>query len=85
MKNLVLYIHGKNGSAEESEHYKKFFPKSDVIGFDYKSQNAWDAKKEFQNFFGFFCENYQSYQSVKIIANSIGAFFTMHALSEKKN
>ncbi|MBR6014355.1 MAG: alpha/beta hydrolase [Selenomonadaceae bacterium] len=81
MKNLVLYIHGKNGSAEESEHYKKFFPKSEVVGFDYKSQNAWDAKKEFQNFFDSFCENYQS---VKIIANSIGAFFVMHALSDKK-
>lgn len=40
MKELVIYVHGKGGEAEEAEHYKPFFPKSDDIGFDYKSQNA---------------------------------------------
>ena len=38
MKELVIYVHGKGGEAEEAEHYKPLFPKSDVIGFDYKSQ-----------------------------------------------
>ena len=28
---MVLYIHGKNGSAAESEHYAPLFPDSEVI------------------------------------------------------
>ena len=44
---VVLYIHGKGGNASEAEHYRQFFPGKDVYGFDYKSQNPWEAKKEF--------------------------------------
>ena len=51
MKELVMYVHGKGGEAEEAEHYKPLFPKSDVIGFDYKSQNPWEAKIEFSDFY----------------------------------
>ena len=29
MKELVIYVHGKGGKAEEAEHYKPLFPKSD--------------------------------------------------------
>ena len=38
---VVLYIHGKGGNAEEAEHYRQFFPRKDIYGFDYKSQNTW--------------------------------------------
>mgnify|MGYP002622361590 CR=1 FL=1 len=72
----IIYIHGKDGSAAESEHYKKFFPSDEVIGFDYKAENIFDAVTEFQNFFNL-------RDKVIIIANSIGAFYAMHALSEK--
>lgn len=72
----VIYIHGKGGSIAESEHYKKFFPNAEVVGFDYKSENIFDAVTEFQNFFN-------QFGKVTIIANSIGAFYAMHALSEK--
>lgn len=51
MGNLVLYVHGAGGTAAEAEHYAPFFVGSDVIGFDYKSKNLWDAKTEFANFF----------------------------------
>ena len=34
MKNIVIYVHGKGGSAEEAAHYKKLFPEAEVIGFD---------------------------------------------------
>ena len=51
MKNLIIYVHGKGGSAGEAEHYKMFFPNSEVIGFDYRSQTLWEAKKEFFAFF----------------------------------
>ena len=33
--NLVIYIHGKGGSPNEAERYKKIFPDCDVIGLDY--------------------------------------------------
>lgn len=39
MENLVIYVHSKGGSAEEAKHFLPLFTESDVIGFDYKSQN----------------------------------------------
>ena len=80
MKELVIYVHGKGGEAEEAEHYKPLFPKSDVIGFDYKSQNPWETKNEFSEFYNL---NTKGYDSIILIANSIGAFFSMNALAEK--
>ena len=65
MKELVIYVHGKGGKAEEAEHYKPLFPKSDVIGFDYKSQNPWKAKNEFSDFYD---SNTKGYDSVILIA-----------------
>lgn len=51
MKNAVIYVHGKGGNAEEANHYKQFFDDSfEIIGFDYKSLNPWDAKIEFINY-----------------------------------
>ena len=38
MKNIVIYVHGKGGSAAEAEHYRQLFPDSEVIGFDYHAQ-----------------------------------------------
>ena len=31
MKNLVVYVHGKGGSADEAEHYRPLFPGFEVI------------------------------------------------------
>ena len=80
MKQLVIYVHGKGGSAEEANHYQPLFADSDVIGFDYKSQNPWEAKSEFSCFYDL---NSKGYDSVILIANSIGAYFSMNALAEK--
>lgn len=81
MKKLVLYIHGKGGSAAEAEHYKPLFPNCDVVGLEYTSQFPWEALNEFPTLFDELCP---SYDSVDLIANSIGAFFAMHALSGKQ-
>ena len=51
MKDSIVYVHGKGGSAQEAEHYKMLFPNHEVIGFDYRSQTPWEAKKEFLAFF----------------------------------
>ena len=81
MGHLIIYVHGKGGSAEEAKHYQSLFPESDVIGFDYQSQNPWEAKSEFP---GFFDLHSKGYDAVTLIANSIGAFLSMHGLAEKK-
>ena len=80
MKKLVVYIHGKGGSANESEHYKSIFRDCDVLGLDYKSQTPWDARVEFCDFFD---DMREKYNFVTVIANSIGAFFAMNALSAR--
>ena len=80
MRRFVIYVHGKGGCAEEAKHYQPLFPDSDVIGFDYHAQTPWEAKEEFPRFFDLHSEGYDS---VILIANSIGAFFSMNALGEK--
>lgn len=80
MKKAVIYIHGKGGYALESEHYKALFKNDDVIGFDYQSVTPWEAKEEFRIFFDSVS---MKYKTVSIVANSIGAFFTMDALADK--
>lgn len=79
MNNLVVYVHGKGGSAAEAEHYKPLFPESEVIGFDYRSQTPWEAKEEFAQFFA---EKRRMYDTLTLIANSIGAYFSITSLSE---
>ena len=78
MKKAVIYIHGKGGSPTEAEHYKPLFEDCDVIGLDYKSETPWDARDEFPRLIGRIAEKYDS---LTLIANSIGAFFAMHSLA----
>ena len=80
MQRVIIYIHGKGGSAEEANHYRSLFPGSDVVGLDYTSQNPWDAQDEFPRLFDSYSKGYDE---VILIANSIGAFFAMSALAEK--
>ena len=80
MKDLVIYIHGKGGNIEETNHYQSIFRESDVIGFDYKSQTPWEAEIEFPILYD---RHAKSYDSVILIANSIGAYFAMLSLAEK--
>ena len=75
-KNAVLYIHGKGGSAEESGHYKPLFPGCEVLGLDYQSFTPWETGKEI---YAAVEKLSAERESVTLIANSIGAFFSMHA------
>lgn len=79
MKNIVIYVHGKGGAAEEAGHYKPLFPQSEVIGFDYHAQTPWEAKAEFPQFFA---QQRKRCDRLELIANSIGAFFSMSSLDE---
>ena len=78
--NGLIYIHGKGGCAEEADHYKALFPEYDVIGLDYQAETPWDARKEFRRFFDSFRAEHHH---IIVIANSIGAFFTMYALNDQ--
>ena len=73
---LAIYVHGKGGSAAESGHYKALFPNCEVIGVDYRSETPWEAGPEIRAAI----QNLSSkYDDIILIANSIGAFFSMHA------
>ena len=74
--NGILYVHGKGGSAAESEHYKPLFPDCEVTGLDYQTFSPWDSGKEIRIAVE---ELKRKYENVILIANSIGAFFSMHA------
>lgn len=80
MKKAILYIHGKEGSADEATHYKSICSGYEVLGMTYYSKTPWEAKKEFPKIFDDLCKEYDS---VVIIANSIGAFFVMNSLQNK--
>ncbi len=76
MKNALLYIHGKGGNASESEHYKPLFPGCEVIGLEYRTFTPWEMGKEIHAA----VENLKTqYHHIILIADSIGAFFSMHA------
>ena len=74
--NVVLYIHGKDGSASENEHYKPLFPDCDVIGLDYQTFTPWETGREIHNAVK---ELKTKFEDVILIANSIGAYFSMSA------
>ena len=79
MKNIVIYVHGKDGSAQEAEHYGTLFPDAEVVGFDYRAQTPWEAKEEFLRFFA---GQRERCGSLVLVANSIGAYFSMCASAE---
>ena len=76
MNEVVLYIHGKDGYAGESEHYKLLFPECQVIGLDYQTFTPWETGKEIREAV---MKLNAKYDSIVLIANSIGAFFSMNA------
>ena len=74
--DAVLYIHGKDGSASESEHYKPLFPDCEVFGLDYQTFSPWETGKEIHKA----VEGLKNrYENIFLIANSIGAYFSMNA------
>ncbi len=79
--NLVIYIHGKGGNAAEAEHYQYLFPNDTVIGFDYQSDSPWEAQTEFSEYFNLISGGFER---IYLIANSIGAYFSLCSLAEKR-
>ena len=81
MKKAVWFIHGRSGFATESEHYVPLFKDYDVIGFDYESRLPWEAEKEFPAEYKRLSEKYDS---ITVVAVSIGAYYTLSNLGLEK-
>ena len=77
---LVLFIHGKGGSADEAEGYREAFKDYDILGFDYKANNPWEAKEEFPKKVH---QLKKRYKEIILVAGSIGANFSMASGIEK--
>lgn len=75
-KTAVLYVHGKGGSAEEARHYEELFPECDVYGLDYLTFTPWETGLEVKAEIDSLKNRYEN---IILIANSIGAFFSMNA------
>jgi pimeloyl-ACP methyl ester carboxylesterase len=76
MKDLVWYIHGRGGSADESEHYRPLFPGCEVLGLDYRAAAPREAAEEIFTA----AEKLKGrYERITLVANSIGAYFSMCA------
>lgn len=73
---VVLYVHGRGGSADEAEHYKALFPNGNVIGLDYKTDLPWKTNKEIENAVSSLREKHDK---IILVASSIGAFYSMNA------
>lgn len=77
MKKAILYVHGKGGSSLEAEQYKEACHGFEVVGAAYQGEYPWVVRPQLQAAYGALR---REYSSVSVIANSIGAYFTMLAL-----
>lgn len=77
MKNVIIYVHGKGGSAKEAEQYREVCRGFDVIGVDYNDYLPWIAVPKIIEAYD---SAHRNYDNIYLIANSIGAYFSMLAL-----
>ena len=75
-ETIVLYLHGKGGSAAESAHYMPLFPNCEVVGLDYKTFAPWETGTEV---YAAASALKQRCERLVLIANSIGAYFGLCA------
>ena len=77
MRKALLYIHGKGGSSQEIEQIKPFCEGYDVHGINLADFTPWGTEERLQKAFKLLKNEYDS---VSIVGNSIGAYFSMFAL-----
>lgn len=79
MKNAVLYVHGKGGSGAEADRLIPILKDSDVFGIDFKDFSPVGTREPLRRTFKKLKEKYGK---VSLIANSIGAYFSMLNLQD---
>lgn len=77
MNKALLYIHGKGGNAQEVEQYKPYFINYDCYGLDFDIFTPFETRKIILNEFESLHKNHEK---ISVLANSIGAYFSMIAL-----
>ena len=77
MNKALLYIHGKGGNAQEVEQYKPYFINYDCYGLDFDIFTPFETRKIILNEFEGLHKNHEK---ISVLANSIGAYFSMIAL-----
>ncbi len=73
---MVLYVHGKGGSAAEAAHYEPLFPGQRVVGADYRGGTPWDCAPELR---AAAAELKADGGRLTLVANSIGAYYSLFA------
>ena len=81
MTRAILYVHGMGGSAQEAEHYRRICPGFEVIGVDYEGYVPETVRDTIRRYYD---DARGKYESVSVIANSIGAYFSMLALGGRE-
>lgn len=81
MKKVILYIHGQGGNGQEALQYIKNCSEYDVVGIDHSCTVPWIVKPQLINAYD---DLSWKYDEIIIVANSIGAYFAMDALYNKK-
>lgn len=76
-KACIVYIHGLYGAASKTIFYSLYSNKYDVIVLDYSDVNPWEVK---DNIGEEFTKITKKYQTIYLIANSIGAFYAYRYL-----
>ena len=74
MDQVIIYIHGQGGNADEAKHYESLFENQKVIGIDYKSETPWEAAEEFRKLYDALVGKHKS---VSKFAKQIGAKLTV--------
>lgn len=77
MRKAILYIHGKGGSAAEADNYRKSCVGYNVIGVNYELNYPWLLQDAFQEAYN---NTAKKYDSISLIATSIGAYYSMNSL-----
>ena len=74
--DAVIYVHGKNGSAEEAGHYQPLFASCRVVGLDYSGSMPWEVGTEIRKAVA---DLKETHEKIILIANSVGAYYTLVA------
>ncbi|MDY6399967.1 MAG: hypothetical protein SPL10_08160 [Synergistales bacterium] len=77
MNKALLYIHGKGGNSQEVEQYRPYCINYDCCGVDF---NYLMPDKAGEIILTSFKKLSERYEKIFILANSIGAYFSMLAL-----
>ena len=77
MRKALLYVHGKGGNSKEAEMIRPFCDGYDVYGIDLADFTPWGTEKQIQDAYDALKKKYDS---VCVVGNSIGAYFSMFAL-----